>query len=558
MERNSRSFFRFNWIFLDIFANVTLVISPNVELMLHIPNQINRREGHMTHLPNVAIIELGSQYTLLIERTLRELGVRSVVLDPKRAANWLKKNPLKAVILSGGASSVYDNDAPTPPAEVLTLRREDNQQIALLGICYGMQWLAHHLGGEVKAMLGNREYGEASINLCGTPDGFFLGTPQYQKVWMSHGDSVVSLPHGFKVLARSDSHTIAAMQNGMVWGVQFHPEVTHTPHGKAMLTNFLRVAGCENDWAPSSIISSIQEDAATRFGRERVVFGFSGGVDSTTLSAILAPVIGERLLAVTIDGGHLREGELEEVRKHAEAAGVNLRVMDAHKEFNEVMAGVIDAEEKRRRFKKVYTSLFIRAAEDFGATAVLQGTLAPDRIESGVTGGAVIKSHHNVGLDMGKLSQFHLIDFLFKYEVRALAREIGLPESVWNRQPFPGPGLFLRVVGVPATPDKLDVVRWADARVREILTKHNVYHQLSQLVVAYIGVNTVGVKGDARVYGGAIVVRAVETLDFMTARGVHFLDEIEDEISSVLTRYPEIVRVWFDPTKKPPATTEME
>jgi GMP synthase (glutamine-hydrolysing) len=512
----------------------------------------------MAHLPNVAIIELGSQYTLLIERTLRELGVRSVVLDPKRAANWLKKNPLKAVILSGGASSVYDDDAPTPPAEVLTLHREDNQPIALLGICYGMQWLAYHLGGEVKAMLGNREYGEASINLCGTPDGFFSSTPQNQKVWMSHGDSVISLPQGFKVLAHSDSDTIAAMQNGSTWGVQFHPEVTHTPHGKAMLTNFLRFAGCENDWTPSSIVLSIQEDVVARLGCERVVFGFSGGVDSTTLSAILAPVMKERLLAVTIDGGHLREGELEEIRKHAEEAGVNLRIMDARQEFNAVMAGVIDSEEKRRRFKKVYTSLFVQAAEDFGATAVLQGTLAPDRIESGATGGAVIKSHHNVGLDMGKLFQFHPIDFLFKYEVRALAREIGLLESVWNRQPFPGPGLFLRVVGVPATPDKLDVVRWADARVREILTKHDIYNQLSQLVVAYIGVNTVGVKGDARAYGGAMVVRAVETLDFMTARGIHFSDEVEDEISSVLTRHPEIVRAWFDPTKKPPATTEME
>ena len=189
---------------------------------------------------------------------------------------------------------------------------------------------------------------------------------------------------------------------------------------------------------------------------------------------------------------------------------------------------------------------------------MLQGTLAPDRIESGITGGAVIKSHHNVGLDMGNLLQMHPIDHLFKYEVRALAREIGLPESVWNRQPFPGPGLFLRVVGVPVTSDKLDIVRWADARAREILARHGIYDQLSQLVVAYVGVNTVGVKGDARVYGGAIVVRAVETIDFMTARGVHFSDDIEDEILNALTRHPEIVRVWFDPTEKPPATTEME
>ncbi len=348
------------------------------------------------------------------------------------------------------------------------------------------------------------------------------------------------------------------MRSGSVWGVQFHPEVTHTPHGKAMLANFLRHAGCERDWAPSSIVSSIQRDVIARLDRERAVLGFSGGVDSTTLSAILAPVLGERLLAVTIDGGHLRDGELAEIRTHAEAARVNLRVIGAHHEFHDALAGVIDAEEKRRRFRGVYTSLLVRAAQECGATAVLQGTLAPDRIESGATGGAVIKSHHNVGLDMGTLLQIHPINFLFKYEVRALAKEIGLPESVWHRQPFPGPGLFLRVVGVPATPATLDMVRWADARVRDILMRRGVYEQLSQLVVAYIGVRTVGVKGDARVYGGAIVVRAVETLDFMTARGVHFSDDIEDEISSVLTRHPEIVRVWFDPTKKPPATTEME
>jgi GMP synthase (glutamine-hydrolysing) len=512
----------------------------------------------MARLPHVAIIELGSQYTLLIERALRELGVRSVILDPKRAADWFKRNPPKAVILSGGASSVYDTDAPQPPDEVLSLCREDGQPIALLGICYGMQWLAQQLGGDVKAVLGNREYGEASLRLCATPEGFFSGTPQSQRVWMSHGDSVISPPEGFSVLARSDADTIAAMQNGSVLGVQFHPEVTHTPHGKTMLANFLKCAGCENDWEPSSVITTIQDDVVARLGSERVIFGFSGGVDSTTVSAILAPAIKKRLLAVTIDGGHLRERELDEIRTHASLAGVRLRIMDAREEFRETMADTIDAEEKRRRFKKVYASLLVRAAHDFDATAVLQGTLAPDRIESGATGGATIKSHHNVGLDVGTLLQLHPIDHLFKYEVRALAREIGLPESVWNRQPFPGPGLFLRVVGVPATPERLELVRWADARVREILMRQRIYDQLSQLVVAYIGVNTVGVKGDARVYGGAIVVRAVETLDFMTARGVHFSDDVEGAISNALTRHPEIVRVWFDPTKKPPATTEME
>lgn len=515
----------------------------------------------MEHSPRVVVIELGSQYTLLIARTLRELGVRSVILEPKRALNWLKANSPKAIILSGGASSVYSDDAPTLPEEVLTLCREQNPRIAVLGICYGMQWLAHHLGGTVEAVLGNREYGEATINLCDPIDGFFSDTPKNQKVWMSHGDSVVSIPEGFEVLARSDADTIVAMRNGAVWGVQFHPEVTHTPYGKTMLANFLRFAGCKNDWAPQSIVTSIREKAIADLIGKRAIFGFSGGVDSTTLLAILAPVMGERLLAITIDGGQLREGELEEIRRHAVAVNANLRVIDARQEFGDAMAGVIDAEEKRRRFKQIYQALFVRAARNFGAdedTVVLQGTLATDRIESGATGGAVIKSHHNVGLDMGQLSQIHPIDFLFKYEVRSLAKEIGLPESIWNRQPSPGPGLFLRVVGVPATEDKLEIVRWADARVREILVNHGIYDQLSQLVVAYIGVNTVGVKGDARVYRGSIVVRAIETLDFMTAKGVWFPEDVVREIARVLSAHPEITRVWFDPTDKPPATTEME
>lgn len=511
----------------------------------------------MASLPNVVIIELGSQYTLLIERTLRELGVRSVILNPKRAEEWFKSNSVKAVILSGGASSVYDDNAPEPPEETLSLRRENGRPVAILGICYGMQWLAHRLGGNVKAVLGSREYGEAGISIDDS-DELFSNTPQHQKVWASHGDSVVSLPSYFIPIAYSDANAIAAMRNESMWGVQFHPEVADTPHGKTMLSNFLRYAGCEKDWASSSIITSIQEEVTSQVGRRRAIFGFSGGVDSTTVSAILAPVLKDRLLAVTIDGGHLREGELKEIRKHAKIAGVNLRVIDASRGFGVLMANVVDAEEKRERFKQGYAFLLAQAARDFGAKVVLQGTLAPDRIESGATGGAVIKSHHNEGLNMGSLRQMHPIGHLFKYEIRAIAKEIGLPKRVWQRQPFPGPGLFLRVVGVQATPDKINIVRWADARAKEILKRRRVYNKLSQVVVAYIGANTVGVKGDGRVYGGAIVVRAVQTIDFMTVQGVHFSDGIENEISSTLTRHPEIVRVWFDPTNKPPATTEME
>ncbi len=509
----------------------------------------------MESLPKVAILDLGSQYTLVIERTIRELGVRSVILDPKRAAHWLDKHPVQAIILSGGAASVYEKDAPQPPKTIFS------HGVPVLGICYGMQWIARELGGRVEPVSTNREYGPAEIrSVC--ENLLFAGTKPEQQVWASHGDTVTEVPEGYLVTATSSDSGIAAMQNteGSVFGVQFHPEVTHTPEGKRILANFLmEIAGCEKDWLAHSIVADIQENLRTGIASdERAIFGFSGGVDSTVIAAIAAPVLGDRLLAVTIDGGHLRENELEEIARHAHAAGVRHLVIDAREDFECVMADTVDAEEKRKRFKNIYAALFRKAAQEFGASVIFQGTLAPDRIESGATGGALIKSHHNVGLDFGNLKQAHPIDHLFKPEVRALATELNLPKSVSERQPFPGPGLFLRVNGMPATQEKLEIVRWAEARVREILERRGIYHTLSQLIVHLLGVKMVGVKGDARVYAYPVVVRAIRTIDFMTAEGVHFDEETEDELSVALTRHPEIVCVMFNPTDKPPATTEPE
>lgn len=508
----------------------------------------------MEELPNVVIIELGSQYTLKIEQTLRELCVRSVVLDPKRARTWIERHPPKAIILSGSDKSVYDKDAPMPPEEIFMLHRRLGRTVPILGICYGMQWLVHRLGGEVRT--GTREYGHASIEAAW--DFMFEKTPKAQPVWMSHGDSVVRLPNGFAAVAHSDSGAIAAARNGSMWGVQFHPEVTHTRYGRQILQNFLSFSQCTPDWSPHSLADSIRRKTIDQLGEHRAIFGFSGGVDSTTLAAVLSPALRRQIRAVTIDGGHLREHELGEIRAHAKAAGVEHSVIDARAACARALCDVTDAEEKRRRFKRLYAHILAEAGRDFGATAILQGTLAPDRIESGATGGAVIKSHHNVGLDFGTFEQVHPIDHLFKYEVRALAKEIGLPQSVWSRQPFPGPGLFLRVLGTPATPEKLALVRWADARVTEILKGHGLFDGISQLVVAYAELPTVGVKGDARVYKGSIIVRAVRTVDFMTAEGVWFPEAVVHEISRTLTAHPEVVRAWFDPTSKPPGTTEME
>ncbi len=516
----------------------------------------------MESLPKIVIVDLGSQYTLVIERTIRELGMRSVVLSPERAGKWIATHEVNAIILSGGAASVYEKNAPQPPSDLLRILREGTY-VPVLGICYGMQWISQHLGGKVESVTASRDYGPAEVIIESSGKLFAGIDSNVQKVWASHGDTVTVTPPGFAVTARSVAdNSIAAMEDldGNVFAVQFHPEVTHTPEGKLILRNFLQgIAGCKGDWEPSSIVTEVQDRLKAGIAPdEKAIFGFSGGVDSTVLAALAAPVLGKRLLAVVIDGGHLRENEMDEIHRHAAAADVQLQVIDARDDFQRLMAHTIDAEDKRKFFKRVYAAALRKAAEDFGASIIFQGTLAPDRIESGVTGGALIKSHHNVGLDFGGLKEAHPIDHLFKYEVRALARELKLPKSVWNRQPFPGPGLFLRVNGIPATQDKLEIVRWAEARVREILERRGLYETVSQLVVHLLGTKMVGVKGDARVYAYPMVVRAIRTVDFMTATGVHFDEETEDEIATALGRHPEIVCVMFNPTDKPPATTEPE
>lgn len=508
----------------------------------------------MSNLPRVLIIELGSQYTLVIERTLRDLGVRSAVLSPKRAKDFITSYPLDAIVLSGGLQSVYDEDAPEIPQEILQLSRELGGPVPVLGICYGMQWIAHQLDGIVER--SSPEYGPTIIDI--EENGkLFSATPTRQNVWMSHGDSVVRVPRGFHVLAKSQAGNIAAMQRRHLFGVQFHPEVTHTEYGKTILQNFLRFARCKQDWQPASLVDEIRAEAEERLEGQKVILGYSGGVDSTTAAAILAPVLRDRLLPVVINGGNLRAYDPPQIEANARAAGIVPRTIFAMGTFSSALSKMTQAERKRKTFKEVYKALLAREAQAFGASVLIQGTLAPDMIESGATGGDNIKSHHNVGLVIPGLSQWHPFQNLFKYEVRGIAQALGLPESVYNRQPFPGPGLFIRVVGPPTT-RLLEICRWADDSVRTVLMHHGVYDQLSQFLVALIGVKTVGSKGDKRSYAYPVVVRAIKTVDFMTADGVHFTDEVERECIRVVTTHSEINRVWFDPTPKPPGTTEME
>lgn len=509
--------------------------------------------------PSVLIVENGSQTTLRIESVTRSHGVRAMVLHPKRAEKLLGTGYRpKLAILSGGLASVTDANAPKVPKQLLSLTK-GRAPARLFGICYGMQKIADEMGGSVGSTREKREYGRGTIRITGDHE-LFAGCKKEERVWQSHGDTVIKVPRGFEVTARSQGGGIAAFRNraGTIRGVQFHPEVDHTAQGRRIIKNLLDLAGCKKDWQPKSMIEAIRAEGFAPIGtNDRAIAGFSGGVDSTTLACLGASILGDRLRGIVIDGGQLREGEIDEIRAHAKAAGVEIKIVNARGLFMRALRGVTDGEKLRKRFKKIYRRILMQEAKKFGAKFILQGTLAPDRIESGATGGDLIKSHHNVGLDFGKLTQLHPLQHLFKYEVRALAKELALPKSVWSRQPFPGPGLFLRIIGGAVTRERLAIVRWADERVTEILKKHRLYHKVSQLVVALDCTKTTAVKGDGRGYVGSIIVRAVNTFDFLTAEGVYFPSKVAKEICSVLSQHEKIGRAMFDPTDKPPATTEL-
>ncbi|OGI64434.1 hypothetical protein A2733_01350 [Candidatus Nomurabacteria bacterium RIFCSPHIGHO2_01_FULL_40_20] len=503
----------------------------------------------------ILIVDYGSQYTLVIGRTLRELGVRSIILPSEKAEIWLKENNPKSVILSGSNWSVYSENAPKLPASLDT----SGAKYVVLGICYGMQLLAYTLGGNVDRPLGHREYGPAKVKLK-TSHPLFIGVAKETEVWASHGDTVTKIPEGFESIAISEGIAGMTDKNNRVLGVQFHPEVTDTKEGKKILQNFINLAHCVKDWDPKDLIVEMEEEVKRIVGeKNKVVLGVSGGVDSTVLAGILAPALGERLVCLAIDTGGLREGEMEELKKNVTSAGVKkISIVDAKADFLENIGKTIDAEEKREKFREVYKKVFEAEILKHKAKFIAQGTLATDIIESGQVGeSAMIKTHHNVGLGF-EVDDLHPLRHLFKYEVRELGKTLGLPESVYNRAPFPGPGLYLRVVGTPVDAEKMALVREADAKVREILVRHNLDKQISQLIVAMLGINSVGVKGDERVYGHSLAVRAVQTVDFMTAKGYHFPPEVADEITSALIKHKDIVRVFFDMTPKPPATTEFE
>jgi len=520
-----------------------------------------------THRP-VLVVDFGAQYAQLIARRVREAGVFSeLVPHTITAAEVEAKQPL-GIVLSGGPSSVYEAGAPTFDESIFELG------IPMFGICYGFQVMARALGGEV-GNTGDREYGATDATLVGGGGALLGGQPETQNVWMSHGDAVQRAPEGFEVLASTSVTPVAAFGSAerKLYGVQWHPEVRHSDHGQQALENFLhRIAGITPDWTTGNVIADQVERIRAQVGSGKVICGLSGGVDSAVAAALVHEAVGDQLVCVFVDHGLLRHDERRQVEEdYVSSTGVRLVTVDARERFMSALAGVTDPEAKRkiigrefiRTFEQAQAELVAESAEDGDPIRFLvQGTLYPDVVESGGgSGTANIKSHHNVGGLPDDLT-FELVEplrDLFKDEVRAIGRELGLPEVIVSRQPFPGPGLGIRIIG-EVTEDRLATLRAADAIAREELTAAGLDGKIWQCpVVLLADVRSVGVQGDGRTYGHPIVLRPVSSEDAMTADWTRVPYEVLARISNRITnQVPEVNRVVLDITSKPPGTIEWE
>jgi GMP synthase (glutamine-hydrolysing) len=514
----------------------------------------------------VLVVDFGAQYAQLIARRVREAGVYSEIVHHNiTAAEVSAKNPT-AIILSGGPSSVYEAGSPQLDRDILDLG------IPVLGICYGFQTLANALGGRVDAT-GKKEYGATELRV--TAGGEILdGQPSEQICWMSHGDQVMQAPEGFEVLASTDTTPVAAFANSekKIYGVQWHPEVKHSAFGQNVLENFLhKAAGIPATWNSGNVIAEQVEKIRAQVGNDRVICGLSGGVDSAVAAALVHKAVGDQLVCVFVNHGLLRQDEAEQVeRDYVAATGIRLVVVDAQQKFLDALEGVTDPETKRkiigrefiRTFEEAQAALIAEAAADNRPIRFLvQGTLYPDVVESGGGATAGIKSHHNVGGLPDDL-QFELVEplrTLFKDEVRAIGAELGLPHEIVQRQPFPGPGLGIRIVGA-VNKERLDLLRKADAIVREELSAAGLDGEIWQCpVVLLADVRSVGVQGDGRSYGHPIVLRPVSSEDAMTADWTRLPYDLLAKISNRITNeVAGVNRVVLDVTSKPPGTIEWE
>ena len=509
----------------------------------------------------IVILDFGSQYTQVIARRIRECNVYSTILHFNTSAAEIARMKPSGIILSGGPSSVYSPKAPLPDKEIFNLG------VPVLGICYGVQLFAHFLGGKVEKGL-KREYGKGTLTIKDKSCALFAKLPSQLQVWNSHGDKLTKIPNGFKPVAVTENSEFAAIESRMqrLFGIQFHPEVVHTPRGKEIISNFVhRICGCGKDWTMRNYIEQAVEEIRAQVGEEKVILGLSGGVDSSVAAALLHKAIGDQLTCIFVNNGVLRAREAEVVQqvfgKHFQ---IKLQYEDASKIFLKRLKGVTDPEKKRKVIGKTFIEVFDAATKRAGKAKFLaQGTLYPDVIESVPIAGnpaALIKSHHNVG-GLPKKMKFQLVEplkCLFKDEVRLLGEELGVPKEIVWRQPFPGPGLAVRILG-EVTPDRCEILRNADAIVVEEMKSCGLYYKIWQSFAVLLPVRSVGVMGDERTYDYTIAIRAVESQDGMTADWVKLpYDLLEKLASRIINEVKGVNRCVFDITSKPPGTIEWE
>ncbi len=512
-------------------------------------------------IEQIVILDFGSQYTQVIARRIRECNVYSTILHFNTPAAEIAARQPSGIILSGGPSSVYAADAPLPDKDIFTLG------VPVLGICYGVQLLAHFLGGKVEKGQ-KREYGKGTLTVKDGSCDLFAKLPKALQVWNSHGDKLTRLPRGFKPVAVTENSEFAAIENRgqKAFGLQFHPEVVHTPRGKEIIANFVHgVCGCGRDWTMRNYAEQAVEEIRQQVGTERVILGLSGGVDSSVAAALLHKAIGDQLTCIFVNNGLLRAREAEVVQ---EVFGRNFKVKLQYENvaslFLNKLKGVTDPERKRKIIGKTFIDVFQAATKRAGKAKFLaQGTLYPDVIESVPIAGnpaALIKSHHNVG-GLPKNMKFALVEplkCLFKDEVRQLGLELGLPKEIVWRQPFPGPGLAVRILG-EVTPARCAILRNADAIVVEEMKLSGLYYKIWQSFAVLLPVRSVGVMGDERTYDYTIAIRAVESQDGMTADWVKLpYDLLEKLASRIINEVKGVNRCVFDITSKPPGTIEWE
>jgi GMP synthase (glutamine-hydrolysing) len=508
------------------------------------------------HHERIAILDFGSQYTRLITRRLRDLGAFGLVYGAGATAAEIGGPDLKGIILSGGPNSVMEAGAPDLAPAILALG------VPILGICYGQQLLARNLGGVIHRS-SRREYGKAMIRIQDPESLLFQGLEAEQQVWMSHGDHVEKAPEGFLVTSHTRGVPVAAMENRAkrIYCIQFHPEVTHTTHGNKVLLNFLHVCGMKLDWNTGQFIEEKTKAIQKQVGEGRVVLGLSGGVDSSVAALLLHKAIGKQLTCVFVDTGVMRKDEMTQVQEAFAPFDMQIRWVDAGREFLSALDGVSDPEQKRKIIGRTFIEIFDREALQVSADFLAQGTLYPDVIESSGVGGAVlVKSHHNVGglPEIMKLKLVEPLRELFKDEVRRTGLALGLPEDMVWRHPFPGPGLAVRIPGC-VTPDRVKILQNADAIFIEELKASGWYRNTSQCFAVLLPVMTVGIMGDERTYENMCALRAVTSEDFMTADWARLPHDLLEKVAQrIVNEVKGINRVVFDITSKPPATIEYE